>query len=79
MHLGTPKQSVVISRENRLRFKSVIICCKTRPRIAVQEEFMSAFGDEVRTLRRQEQVQQELEQCTEDMDRYLPYTANKPD
>ena len=69
MHLGTPKQSVVISRENRLRFKAIIFCCMTRPRIAAQEEFMSAFGDEVRTLRRQEQVQQELEQCTEDMDR----------
>lgn len=31
---------------------------------------MSAFGEQVSTLRRQEQVQQELETCTEDMDRY---------
>ena len=35
----------------------------------LQEEFMSAFGEQVSTLRRQEQVQQELETCTEDMDK----------
>ena len=33
---------------------------------------MSAFGEQVSTLRRQEQVQQELETCTEDMDKYSP-------
>lgn len=32
---------------------------------------MSAFGEQVSTLRRQEQVQQELETCTDDMDKYV--------
>jgi hypothetical protein len=36
----------------------------------VQEEFMAAFAEQVQTLRRQEQVQQELETCAEDMDKY---------
>ncbi len=33
---------------------------------------MAAFGEQVQTLRRQEQVQQELEHCADDMDRCLP-------
>lgn len=50
-------------------FSSVDGGCSIKS-LRVQEEFMSAFGEQVATLRRQEQVQQELENCTEDMDRF---------
>ena len=36
---------------------------------APQEEFMSAYGEQVQLLQRQEQIQKELEDCGEDMDR----------
>lgn len=36
---------------------------------ALQEEFMSAYGEQVRLLQRQEEIQKELEDCGEDMDR----------
>ena len=38
----------------------------------LQEEFMSAFSEQVRTLRRQEEVQVALESCTDDMEKWGP-------
>ena len=36
---------------------------------SMQEEFMSAFGEQVTILQRQEQVQRDLEHCADNMDR----------
>lgn len=35
---------------------------------------MSAFGEQVTTIRRQEQVQQALETCTDDMEKWVSST-----
>ena len=39
------------------------------PRRTVREEFASAFGDQQIVMRRQEEIQKELENCGEDMDK----------
>lgn len=35
----------------------------------MREEFVSAFGDQVKLMKRQDEIQKELEECGEDMDR----------
>ena len=39
------------------------------PCMPCREEFMSAFGEQVELVARQEQIQKELETCGDDMDR----------
>ncbi|GAB4823640.1 hypothetical protein N2152v2_010686 [Parachlorella kessleri] len=39
------------------------------PRGTLREEFLSAFGEQIEILKRQEEIQQGLEECGDDMDR----------
>lgn len=64
-----PDAGNVIKAKENMRIAYLTQEFDVTPSNTVREEFMSAFGEQVKLQRRQEALQTELEQCGDDMDK----------
>ena len=64
-----PDSGEVIKAKQSMRVAYLTQEFDVQPSRTVREEFMSAFNDQIMVIKRQEEVQKELENCGDDMDK----------